>query len=584
MVEANTQLLGGAAVTVFLALLFFGVVVLWDVALALRSVGDKIDKLEDNIDDDLTDIAHHLDGMSNARGGGGGTQLHLSGGTISSGPGPNQPQQAPQAGPQQAPQAGPQQAPQAGHQQGQPTADPPDGVGPQPQSSSQQAERQSAAARRAEEPDEETASSERADPTESPGSDADDPQSDDRADGAADDERSADESATDADSDADDEPSGHPRAERSRGRFITSPDRTAWYATPLDREAIAAARPTIAGALTDGSDDGIDDSDVIAAGPVGSSTGAETHVAAGETVPRDTADGETDDAADGREASDAASETAERADSEPRESGEGEDGDAVDDEADGGLDTVAESSDPPDDLDSLSFDDLTEDADVPAEGAKPAAVDDESADAESADDEFADAESEIANPDDPDRSDVPDIVDDSTEPAPADEEPSLEDDAASDSGGAAVTESDADGAATADALSPFEFDEDEFEAEDVSVEDAVDTMNENAPAPELSSHRFDVTAEETGGGGAMVTLAFEPDTIEIEGSTKRLLQYQLQSFADRESTPAADVTIGRDRIVIEIADSEGTAIQRWGEAAVSIVDRTLYLSDNSPDS
>ena len=116
------------------------------------------------------------------------------------------------------------------------------------------------------------------------------------------------------------------------------------------------------------------------------------------------------------------------------------------------------------------------------------------------------------------------------------------------------------------------------------VEDAVDTMNENAPAPELSSHRFDVTAEETGDGGAVVTLAFEPDTIEIEGSTKRLLQYQLQSFADRESTPAADVTIGRDRIVIEIADSEGTAIQRWGEAAVRIVDRTLYLSDNSPDS
>jgi hypothetical protein len=590
MVEANTELLGGAAVTVFLALLFFGVVVLWDVALALRSVGDKIDKLEDNIDDDLTDIAHHLDGMSNARGGGGGTQLHLSGGTISSGPGPNQPQQAPQAGPQQSPQAGPQQspqagpqqAPQAGPQQEQPTADPPDRADPQSQSHSQQAKQQSAAARRAEEPDEGTTSSETVDPTESPGSDADDPQSDDRADGAADDERSADESATDAEPDADDEPTEHPRAERNRVRFITSPDRTAWYATPLDREAIVAARPTIAGALTDGSDDGIDDSDVIAAGPVGSSTGAETeaHVTAAETVPGDTADGETDDAADGREASDAASETAERTDSEPRESGEREDGDAVDDEADGGLeDAPDESPDSPDDLDSLSFDDLTEEADAPAEGAKPAAVDDEPAD-----DEFADDESENANPDDPDRSDVPDVADDSTEPEPAGEDPSLEDDAASDSGGAAVTESDADDAATADALSPFEFDEDEFEAEDVSVEDAVDTMNENAPAPELSSHRFDVTAEETGDGGAVVTLAFEPDTIEIEGSTKRLLQYQLQSFADRESTPAADVTIGRDRIVIEIADSEGTAIQRWGEAAVSIVDRTLYLSDNSPDS
>ncbi|WP_226041373.1 AAA family ATPase [Natrinema sp. DC36] len=597
MVEANTELLGGAAVTVFLALLFFGVVVLWDVALALRSVGDKIDKLEDNIDDDLTDIAHHLDGMSNARGGGGGTQLHLSGGTISSGPGPNQPQQAPQAGPQQAPQAGPQQAPQAGPQQGQPTGDPPGGVGPQPQSHSQQAEQQSAAARRAEEQDEGATSSETVDRPESPRPDADDPQSDDRADEAGDNEGSADESASDAESDADDEPSAHPRAERNRGRFVTSPDRTAWYATPLDHEAIAAARPTIAGALTDGSDDGTDDSDVIAAGPVGSSTGAETEtrVAASETVPGDATDGETNDAADGddseqigdptedgetaadvREASDAASETTERADPEPREPGDGK----TDDAADGGLEDPAdESSDSPDDIDSLSFDDLTEDADAPAEGAKTASTDDGSAD-----DEFADDESANANPDDPDRSDVPDVADGSTEPEPAGEESSLEDDAAADSGGAAVTESDADDAAPAEALSPFEFDEDEFEAEDVSVEDAVDTMNENAPAPELSSHRFDVTAEETGDGGAVLTLAFEPDTIEIEGSTKRLLQYQLQSFADRESTPAADVTIGRDRIVIEIADSEGTAIQRWGEAAVSIVDRTLYLSDNSPDS
>jgi len=269
MVEANTELLGGAAVTVFLAPCFRRRRPLGR-SPALRSVGDKIDKLEDNIDDDLTDIAHHLDGMSNARGGGGGTQLHLSGGTISSGPGPNQPQQAPQAGPQQSPQAGPQQAPQAGPQQEQPTADPPDRAGPQSQSHSQQAKQQSAAARRAEEPDEGTTSSETVDPTESPGSDADDPQSDDRADGAADDERSADESATDAEPDADDEPTEHPRAERNRVRFITSPDRTAWYATPLDREAIVAARPTIAGALTDGSDDGIDDSDVIAAGPVGS--------------------------------------------------------------------------------------------------------------------------------------------------------------------------------------------------------------------------------------------------------------------------------------------------------------------------
>lgn len=84
MVQMDVQFLAGVAVTVFLALLFFAVVVLWDVALALRSVGDKIDKLEDNLDDDLTEIGHSLDSMSNLSGGG-GTQLHLSGGTISGG-------------------------------------------------------------------------------------------------------------------------------------------------------------------------------------------------------------------------------------------------------------------------------------------------------------------------------------------------------------------------------------------------------------------------------------------------------------------------------------------------------------------
>ena len=70
MVEVDVQILGGLAVTVFLALIFFGVVVLWDVALALGSVGDKIDKLELNIDDDLKDIGYALDGISGAHNGG----------------------------------------------------------------------------------------------------------------------------------------------------------------------------------------------------------------------------------------------------------------------------------------------------------------------------------------------------------------------------------------------------------------------------------------------------------------------------------------------------------------------------------
>ncbi len=185
---------------------------------------------------------------------------------------------------------------------------------------------------------------------------------------------------------------------------------------------------------------------------------------------------------------------------------------------------------------------------------------------------------EAGTADDAGRADVPDSSGNSTEPEPAadETEPTANE--------AEETATDADDAPPADALSEFAFDEaGEFEPEDedVTVEAAVDTMNEDAPAPELSSHRFDVTATETDGGGATLTFEFDTETIDITGSTERLLQYQMQSFADRESTPDGDVTIDRDRIVIELFDSDGTAVQQWGEAAVSIIDRTLYLSDNS---
>lgn len=43
------------------------------------------------------------------------------------------------------------------------------------------------------------------------------------------------------------------------------------------------------------------------------------------------------------------------------------------------------------------------------------------------------------------------------------------------------------------------------------------------------------------------------------------------------------MTIGQHRIVIEISESDGNAIQQWGDATVSIIDRPLSLSDNSGD-
>ncbi|WP_408958741.1 AAA family ATPase [Natrinema sp. 74] len=569
MVEATTELLGGAAVTVFLALLFFGVVVLWDVALALRSVGDKIDKLEDNIDDDLTDIAHSLDGMSNT--GGGGTQLHLNGGgTISSGPNASGPQQS-----QQSQQSSQQQGPAAQRAATDPAAA--GGVGPQPQSQPHQPEQGPRAARRERETDDTTDNTDEApEPDESV-----DETDDGSPDESAADEEPADEPEAEPDGDvAEAADPSHPRADANRGRFITSPDRTAWYATPLDRAAIAAARPEIAGELPAGTDDEVDESEVIAAGPVGSS----------EAVPDDETD--ADAAVDATVDESAGTDT----DADAASADEADDGDDDGDEstAEDGLEDDGDDGDngeiptSPDEVDVLSFD---EGADASGAAESDAGSGDTEADApidegavEPMDDTGSTADSGAG------QSDVPDLTDGSTEPAPAGDEPTAtaETDAdADESAGATGSESEdanASDAPPADELGDLSFDdpgEFEPEDEDVTVKEAVDTMNEDAPAPELSSHRFDVTAEEIDGGGATLTFEFDTETVDITGSTERLLTYQMQSFADRESAPDGDVTIGRDRIVIEIFDSDGTAIQQWGEAAVDIIDRTLYLSDNS---
>ncbi|WP_254530178.1 hypothetical protein [Natrinema gelatinilyticum] len=79
----------------------------------------------------------------------------------------------------------------------------------------------------------------------------------------------------------------------------------------------------------------------------------------------------------------------------------------------------------------------------------------------------------------------------------------------------------------------------------------------------------------------MLTFEFDTETIDISGSTEQLRQYQMQRFAKRSSTPDRNVSIGRDQIVIEVPGSDGTAINRWGNTAVSIIDRTLYSSDTS---
>lgn len=541
MVELDVQFLVGVAVTVYLALLFFGVVVLWDVALALRSVGDKIDKLEDNLDDDLTEIGHALDGMS--YGSGGGTQLHLSGGTISSGPAQSQ------AATQQTrgdvtPQAEPQPTggAQAGHQS--PAGESPNRPGagdhrateaaaphgPTPAGEADRSEVTDEAS-----PGNETAGEDETDRDEEPAA------------GTGPDEPEPETESADAEpsvGDAEEESEPDPDAKRNRGRFVTSPDRTPWYAIPIDREVIANSEPRIAGELESGADsaredasaetDGdSDESPVFAPEPTddpADESNAEEPIVAGPSdieAPESGADeNETEDGAEGTAramSSDDAIEDGEGSESDPEST---EDDAAADPSSDGAVLTFEEGS-------------------ADAERADPES-DGEEADDSAPEDDGADPETDGSTPaDDAAESGVPSF--DPSEP-----------------GG-------------------FEFEdvpEGDEDAEEVTVDEAVDRMNEDAPALSLSSYDFDVTAE-ADDESAILLFEFDPETIEIAGSTERLLKYQMRSFANQESTPDGEVTIAGQTIVVELPDADGNDVQRWGEAAVSIIDRTLYLSDTS---
>ncbi|WP_227130710.1 MSCRAMM family adhesin SdrC [Halorubellus salinus] len=69
-VEISVQFLAGVAGTILLMLLFLMVVVLWDIALALRDVAEKIDYLEDDVDSDLASINGTLTRIYDRMGGG----------------------------------------------------------------------------------------------------------------------------------------------------------------------------------------------------------------------------------------------------------------------------------------------------------------------------------------------------------------------------------------------------------------------------------------------------------------------------------------------------------------------------------
>ena len=683
MVEVDVQILGGVAVTVFLALIFFGVVVLWDVALALRSVGDKIDKLEDNLDDDLKDIGYALDGMSGAQNG--GTQVHLSGGgTIS----PGSPhQESPSHNPSRESTAsrdasvepGPREAPGVGrhddantHQR---TAHA--GTGHQrrrpqrgPAAPSRTGEKSPGA------PVDGASSRAHTDQTEAgAGSDLSDGEDDISI-------EEQDDSAT-VEGETSEAIAEHPRADRNRGRFVTSPDVTPWYAMAIDREAIADATSPIAGALESGS---IDRTEADASGTELDAAGhaSEEPIAAG---PADEADQEP-----------IAAGPADEADQEPIAAGpdEAAGSDQGDDSSQTELTPNEESTDALGDVtleelrnldesDGIDVEDVDEllavlleelgreaivdglieersaesepesadnpptgdseggmatnppDSDASGESAAGAdeldganserreRVGDESSDT-TADDESSDASGDevpssptdaaTANEDGLSADDGDDVAEpnaDEDSPGETDgQDAEVEDpaDGAVDGTGAGETEAERpDGEVEADELSDgdaavdgqgnadtdestpgstdggteFTFEEltDERPPEpEVSVDEAVETVNEEEPALSRSSHGVDATAE-VDDDSATLVYEFDPETVETTDSTGRLLRYQLRSFADSTGASDVDVTVDGNRIVVDIPDADGADVSRWKHAVVEAIDRTLFLSDNS---
>ncbi|MFP9060482.1 hypothetical protein ACLI4R_08105 [Natrialbaceae archaeon A-chndr2] len=621
MVEVDIQFLAGVAVTVFLALLFFAVVVLWDISLALRSVGDKIDKLEDNIDDDLKDIGYGINTLSNAPGG--GTQLHLnSNGTISSGPQPSAEEPRPDTRPEQTHSA------QSAHGATRDPAESPRGE-------------MDAQSRRPQTPDEDVATAGDHSGDDSLGrEDANsldelDESVDDSAEKGNDEEpETEDETATEdvdpsagaASTDRESASVDHPNAARNRGRFITSPDRTPWYRTPLDREAIAEgySRP-IAGALespavidddeddeqyesTDGTADGdeaspegtgddevdadadTEDNDDVTEEDNDDETGASTVYAAppahssdhpeaispeadAQADDQDTAsEGPStalDDAVEGIAASSGATEFSE----DERESVEkatepgGETLDATKPEA--------ETSDPTTESGAERSDTAGESA---SDASREITFDENELEAEPGEESDSVPLEESGEPTDGSAAEASSAVSDANTVDETDAEPAVD----GDSGYTADGESDesvAGGDEDSTESGEDELAVDSTEPTPIPLDEALEALTEGGPELTFSSHGFDVSSVEDD-DGVVLTFEFDPETVEIQGSTKRLLTYQLQSFADQASTPEGEITIGDQRIVIEIPNADGHAIEQWGDAAVTSIDRTLYLSDS----
>ena len=109
-----------------------------------------------------------------------------------------------------------------------------------------------------------------------------------------------------------------------------------------------------------------------------------------------------------------------------------------------------------------------------------------------------------------------------------------------------------------------------------ALDDAVDELDDGEYTFPLSGSAFQVGASTD---AETVTLRFTPENpVELDGARERLLKYQLRNYLDRDDTAHAELSVDGGTVILDIPGADGPAVDAWADAAVQIVDRTLYLS------
>jgi len=111
---------------------------------------------------------------------------------------------------------------------------------------------------------------------------------------------------------------------------------------------------------------------------------------------------------------------------------------------------------------------------------------------------------------------------------------------------------------------------------DEELDDAVDALDEGGYTFPLSGSAFEVGAA---ADAETASLSFTPEeSVDLSGARERLLKYQLRNYLDRDDTAHAELSVDGGTVVLEIPGANGPAVDAWADAAVQIIDRTLYLS------